>query len=404
MGQIQRPTTDDAALQHARYMAGISPPVRVDPLEDQARQNVLHLQDKDMDAVVKKSRGEKRGFDEVTTRVEALPALQEDPTALKDKLMKMRSEHRVKRTAVIEPQDKEKGQGDWQNYASPAQVLAAVAAKREEERKAALPAPRKEEPEEEPEEEPAAAPGMEEDLQGPAVAPAGEAPPVTATDAEPSVQAPQETAKPAASESKKILPAFLLKRLQARGIVTEEAAQSVTVAAEPSLPPGWAEGFDETYKTKYYFNQSTGVTQWEPPAPTSTEPEKSAAPAKPKGPALPPGWEELVEEESGDTYYFHEASNVTTWDRPEDAAQKAKHGGLHLRGSRLGLSTAWAFARPCLEASDAQSSIWYVKDEAVQRLWRVWPRGGQVAWPVLPLQQIDPMDPSSYSDAPQGGW
>ena len=38
--------------------------------------------------------------------------------------------------------------------------------------------------------------------------------------------------------------------------------------------------------------------------------------AIPAGAALPPGWEELIDDDSGDTYYHHIASGATSWERP----------------------------------------------------------------------------------------
>ena len=52
----------------------------------------------------------------------------------------------------------------------------------------------------------------------------------------------------------------------------------------------------------------------------------AAADAKPRPPSgwaaipvmagLPPGWEELIDDGSGDTYYHHIASGATSWERP----------------------------------------------------------------------------------------
>ena len=41
--------------------------------------------------------------------------------------------------------------------------------------------------------------------------------------------------------------------------------------------------------------------------------------------ALPAGWQELTDPGTGKTYYFHEATNTTHWDRPAaDAATPAQ--------------------------------------------------------------------------------
>ena len=126
------------------------------------------------------------------------------------------------------------------------------------------------------------------------------------------------------------------------------------------LPDGWQEVVNESSGQTYYFHEADGITTWDRPdgskspspaledapgpkqpdhhelddspqlsvsvdeSPTTT-PDTSDNPDANNGDvaepsALPDGWQELVEESSGMTYYFHEADGITTWDRPESNA------------------------------------------------------------------------------------
>ena len=44
-------------------------------------------------------------------------------------------------------------------------------------------------------------------------------------------------------------------------------------------------------------------------------------------PPLPAGWEEVLDEQSGDVYYYHEASSTTQWEHPADAGAPAAAQG-----------------------------------------------------------------------------
>jgi len=68
------------------------------------------------------------------------------------------------------------------------------------------------------------------------------------------------------------------------------------------LPAGWTSGIDQGSGQTYYYNEATGASQWEPPQ-ASTQP-------------LPAGWTSGMDEASGATYYFNENTGEAQWDPP----------------------------------------------------------------------------------------
>jgi hypothetical protein len=145
------------------------------------------------------------------------------------------------------------------------------------------------------------------------------------------------------------------------------------------LPAGWIELIDETSGLSYYLNQANNMTTWDLPValdslnapehssavvgiassevegteqtpsecdlvvigaaveqqtpvpeetsgPKVTEPNVLESKKVPQAPAqseLPDGWMELFDEGSGKPYYFFEADNTTTWERPVAPATEA---------------------------------------------------------------------------------
>ncbi len=63
----------------------------------------------------------------------------------------------------------------------------------------------------------------------------------------------------------------------------------------------WVAVVDEASGQTYYFNEATQETSWDMPAPT-----------------LPAGWEALTDEASGATYYFNSSTEETTWTLPAE--------------------------------------------------------------------------------------
>ncbi|PON81496.1 WW domain containing protein [Trema orientale] len=79
---------------------------------------------------------------------------------------------------------------------------------------------------------------------------------------------------PAAKE----LPEYLKQKLRARGILKDEPeksnpkfeTRSTQVTEKATLPPGWVEAKDPASGAFYYYNETTGMSQWERPVETPT--------------------------------------------------------------------------------------------------------------------------------------
>lgn len=259
-----------------------------------------------------------------------------------------------------------------------------------------------------------------------------------------------------ASGKKKALPPALLRRLQARGIKMGSDNGSSTAAAQPAvtpvatvgkvqaalplatgdLLPGWSAALDPRHGATYFFNVATGARKWE-------------RPSLPRAP-LPEGWAEGTDPRSGVAYYYNTATNVRQWTRPAVAGAGGAAAPFIPSATFTGALVGYYFAM-------GRSGLGYHIDQPLEdRL--AFPRstatsvppavGGQAA--VAPsttqpagsplqggpstglpptgrssrLEQVqaqqairhrsrtalvsndgsDPMDPSSYSDAPKGGW
>jgi hypothetical protein len=138
--------------------------------------------------------------------------------------------------------------------------------------------------------------------------------------------------------------------------VSEEATETSDKHHEDSLlPEGWVAMIDSSSGLPYYFNEAEESTTWDRPGSRAAKEEyQGETRKKPKAyetttsqtgeeigefPAdadldegvddkeskevmdiiksgLPAGWIELTDPSSGNTYYFNEAENRTTWDRP----------------------------------------------------------------------------------------
>jgi len=93
------------------------------------------------------------------------------------------------------------------------------------------------------------------------------------------------------------------------------AASSAAAAATPALPAGWAAQRDAASGHTYYFNASTGASQWHAPAP-----QLAAAPPPPPpaaGTGLPPGWVAGRDPASGAVYYANPSTGATQWEPPQ---------------------------------------------------------------------------------------
>lgn len=250
----------------------------------------------------------------------------------------------------------------------------------------------------------------------------------------------------ASGVAKKQLPAALLARLKKRGIVRD--AGGGAAAAEPAatrgetgeaggaaaqeLPLGWQEAFDTTYNHPYWFNASTGERSWVRPgaaAPSGAPADTAEAGGAAEDEApLPPGWKAAQDPRTGITYYSNRALNVTQWTRPEGPAAVAASGApadlaLDADGDANFLAaSAFKGAKPGYVFKKGTAGLGYYRDDDAGRDASGTGRAA-AADPavkrkrVLPIEQQakrhqkrgtssfhDPMDPSSYSDAPKGGW
>eukprot|EP00798_Chlamydomonas_sp_ICE-L_P011450 gene11450-34160_t len=226
------------------------------------------------------------------------------------------------------------------------------------------------------------------------------------------------------------------------------------------LPPGWNEGKDPTTNVKYYYNPSTGQTQWDRPTGSSAAVAAPPAPAQAPTPMPPaefiaassfagarPGYvfklgcrglgyytddfEKWRQEEANPAPQpstIASASPRPTRKQTQHHSPLPPHQPPHaLRGSkpsttalchRISLPTPYEEANPAPQPSATASAypmpyvgaapdedrgpkksrLEQIRDKQMQRnSGRSKVRGGRD-------DENDPMDPSSYSDAPKGGW
>jgi len=125
-------------------------------------------------------------------------------------------------------------------------------------------------------------------------------------------------------------------------VATDEKEEIVFEADESihedALPDGWEEMVDQSSGNVYYYNAESGVTSWDRPTESldveededEEEEEDVATDEKEEEivfeadenadeDALPDGWEEMVDQSSGNVYYYNAESGITSWDRPTEA-------------------------------------------------------------------------------------
>lgn len=256
----------------------------------------------------------------------------------------------------------------------------------------------------------------------------------------------------------KDLPEYLKKKLRARGILKDNQnagnhlelenrleAQSTQVTTPGNLPPGWIEARDPENGAVFYHHASSGKSQWEKPtevAPTTTV---FATP--------PPleDWIEAFDESTGQKYYYNRKTNVSQWEPPGAQQQvTAQHYetivspsviNVNLEdksstfprcmgcgGWGLGLVQSWGYCDHCTRLQNLPQNQYLSASAEIHK--HATGSGNQEDSEKTPSKQrsdtkpppwkgykkdnkkrafseddeLDPMDPSSYSDAPRGGW
>ena len=79
---------------------------------------------------------------------------------------------------------------------------------------------------------------------------------------------------------------------------------------DESLPEGWYSATDPDSNDLYYCNDETGESQWERPEQEQDEEDES------EDGELPEGWEAVLDPSSGEYYYYKWEDGTTTWDKP----------------------------------------------------------------------------------------
>lgn len=251
----------------------------------------------------------------------------------------------------------------------------------------------------------------------------------------------------------KDLPEYLKQKLKARGILKDSLAKESSVIADKAstkseisssqaivpgkLPPGWVEANDLASGVTYYYHEISGKSQWERPV------EASSSLKAPSGTQLPEDWVEVLDETSGQKYYYHTKNQVSTWERPgKSQPNETQHvepaaanntpnvGALMLNkcmgcgGWGVGLVQSWGYCVHCtrvLNLPECQYLPATMRNQ-LQTTNSINSNGDSAkrssAKPPIGKgnkkdsrkrshaddDELDPMDPSSYSDAPRGGW
>ncbi|KAK8958960.1 hypothetical protein KSP40_PGU020207 [Platanthera guangdongensis] len=203
------------------------------------------------------------------------------------------------------------------------------------------------------------------------------------------------------------------------------------------MPSGWAEAKDPATGAPYFYNEKTGQSQWEYPS----ECVSSKLPTDTF--ALPQDWEDALDESTGQRYYYNKKTNAAQWERPssinEALLQHADHVSVEPTGTSyptqsftrcmgcggwgLGLVQVWGHCKHCTRILNLPYQQYIISNvnnlehtngtpisaKAAQRTSLKPPleKGGKKLFKKRAHREddeLDPMDPSSYSDAPRGGW
>ena len=179
--------------------------------------------------------------------------------------------------------------------------------------------------------------------------------------------------------------------------------------AGPTLPPGWDKLVDPSSGDTYYYNEETGESSWDTPLRVDAEPAEITSPEEPQvasgddttpvpeqlesesgergastdlGTArvdendseLPQGWEKLIDPDSGEAFYFNEATGETSWESPATATtdQDQSKSQPVQQLDRTQLPPDWTMV-----TDPASGDKYYYNEETGETSWEA---------PVLPAQ------------------
>ncbi|KAF3970496.1 hypothetical protein CMV_005827 [Castanea mollissima] len=244
------------------------------------------------------------------------------------------------------------------------------------------------------------------------------------------------------SKSKE-LPDYLKQKLKARGILKDDTEKgspkletgSTQLVDDGKLPPGWVEAKDPASGALYYYNEKTQKSQWERPV------GASAVTQHPSPSSLPESWVESLDETTGHKYYYNMKTHVSQWEHPDSSQQVTskdydsmlpRSGAdvnqddrsselekcMECGGWGVGLVQMWGYCNHCTRvlnlpqcqylstrSSDQQQTN---NSEKPRSNWKPpMGKGSKKSGRKRAYaedDELDPMDPSSYSDAPRGGW
>lgn len=245
------------------------------------------------------------------------------------------------------------------------------------------------------------------------------------------------------------LPDYLKQKLKARGILKEGPAKedpssddyklessSVQSPAPGKLLHGWVGALDPATGVPYYYHESTGRSQWERPSETASFPVDSSL-SFPQESTLsfPQEWQEALDETSGQKYYYNTRTQLSQWEHPNSKQQSyiqhpetvnLRHTAEHRQlsdhkcsgcgGWGVGLVQLWGYCNHCTRVLNLPQNK-YVSVGSEEALEKRLPKQRSNMKPPVGKgnkkdhkrrtcddDELDPMDPSSYSDAPRGGW
>lgn len=86
----------------------------------------------------------------------------------------------------------------------------------------------------------------------------------------------------------------------------------------------WTAMVDEASGQTFYYNEQTGESQWDAPTGMAGEAQWEAAAPPGMATTLPAGWTTGVDEESGQTFYINEQTGESQWEAPTGMAGESQ--------------------------------------------------------------------------------